>query len=46
MKETDVSSYADDNTRYRTAETIDEIIKLWLYNAVQMVLSRPNENKY
>ena len=28
MKETDFSSYADDNTPYRTAETIDEVIKL------------------
>ena len=28
MKETGFSSYADDNTRYRTAETIDELIKL------------------
>ena len=28
IKETDFSSYADDNTLYRTADTIDEIIKL------------------
>ena len=28
MKETYFSSYADDNTPYRTAETIDEVIKL------------------
>ena len=28
MKETDFSSYADNNTPYRTAETIDEVIKL------------------
>ena len=28
MKETDFSSYADDNTPYRTADTIDEVIKL------------------
>ena len=28
MKETDFSSYADDNKPYRTEETIDEVIKL------------------
>ena len=28
MKETDFLSYADDNTPYRTAGTIDEVIKL------------------
>ena len=28
MKETDFSSYADDNTPYRTADFIDEVIKL------------------
>ena len=28
MKETDFSSYADNNTFYRTADTIDEVIKL------------------
>ena len=28
MKETGFSSYADDNTPYRTADTIDEVIKL------------------
>ena len=28
MKETDFSSYADNNTPYRTADTIDEVIKL------------------
>ena len=28
MKETDPSSYADENTPYRTADTIDEVIKL------------------
>ena len=28
MKGTDFSSYADDNTPYRTADTIEEIIKL------------------
>ena len=28
MKDTDFSSYADDNTPYRTAGTIEEIIKL------------------
>ena len=28
MKDTDFSSYADDNTQYRTAGTIEEIIKL------------------
>ena len=28
MKETDFSNYADDNMPYRTAETIDEVIKL------------------
>ena len=28
MKETDFSSYADDNMPYRTAETIEEVIKL------------------
>ena len=28
MKDTDFSSYADDNTPYRTADTIEEIIKL------------------
>ena len=28
MKETDFSSYADDNTPYRTADTIEEVMKL------------------
>ena len=28
MKETDFSSYADDNTPYRTADTIEEVTKL------------------
>ena len=28
MKETDFSNYADDNTPYRTADTIEEGIKL------------------
>ena len=28
MKETDFSSYADDNTPYRTADLIEEVIKL------------------
>ena len=28
MKETDFSSYADDNTPYRTADTIEEELKL------------------
>ena len=28
MRETDFSSYADDNTPYATADTIDKIIKL------------------
>ena len=28
MKETNFSSYADDNTPYRNADTIDEVIKL------------------
>ena len=28
MKENDFSSYADDNTPYRTADTIDEVTKL------------------
>ena len=28
MKETDVLSYADDNTPYRTADTVHEVIKL------------------
>ena len=28
MKETGFSSYADDNTPYRTVDTIDEVIKL------------------
>ena len=28
IKETDFSKYADDNTPYRTADTIDEVIKL------------------
>ena len=28
MKETNFSSYADDNTPYRTEETIDKVIKL------------------
>ena len=28
MKETEFSSYADDNTPYRTANTIEEVIKL------------------
>ena len=28
MKETDPLSYADENTPYRTADTIDEVIKL------------------
>ena len=28
MKESDFSSYTDDNTPYRTADTIEEVIKL------------------
>ena len=28
MKESDLSSYGDDNTPYRTAHTIEEVIKL------------------
>ena len=28
MKETDFLSYADDNTPYRTADTIEEVMKL------------------
>ena len=28
MKETDFSSYTDDNTPYRTADSIEEVIKL------------------
>ena len=28
MKETDLSSYADDNTPYKIVDTIDEVIKL------------------
>ena len=28
MKETDFSSYADDNTPYGTGDTIEEVIKL------------------
>ena len=28
MKETDFLSYADDNTPYRTADTVHEVIKL------------------
>ena len=28
MKETDFSSYVDDNTPYRTSDTIEEVIKL------------------
>ena len=27
MTKTDIASYADDNTSYRTANTIDEVIK-------------------
>ena len=49
IKETDFSSFADDNTTYRTAETIDEVIKLLeceSMTADQMVLWQPNESKY
>ena len=49
IKETDFSSFADDNTTYRTAETTDEIIKLLeceSMTADQMVLWQPNESKY
>ena len=28
MKESDFSNYTDDNTPYRTADTIEEVIKL------------------
>ena len=49
IKETDFSSFADDNTTYRTAESIDEVIKLLeceSMTADQMVLWQPNESKY
>ena len=49
IKETDFSSFADDNTTYRTVETIDEVIKLLeceSMTADQMVLWQPNESKY
>ena len=36
MKENDFSSYADDNTPYRTAETIDEAIKLLEHDSTML----------
>ena len=40
MKETDFSRYADDNTPYRTTDTIEERKNYWnvALDAVQMVL--------
>ena len=40
MKRTDFSSYADDNTPYRTTDTIEERKNYWnvALDAVQMVL--------
>ena len=36
MKETDFSSYADDNTPYRTADTIDEVKKLLEHDSAML----------
>ena len=36
MKETDFSSYADDNTPYRTADTIDEVKKLLKHDSAML----------
>ena len=44
MKETDFSSYADDDTPYRTADTIDEIRKL-LERDSTMLLKWFSENQ-
>ena len=37
IKETDFSSYADDNTPYRTGDTIGEAIKLLECNSVMLI---------
>ena len=44
MKETDPSSYADENTPYRTADTIDEVIKLPKRDSM-MLLKRLPDNQ-
>ena len=44
MKETDFSSYADNNIPYRTADTIDEVIKL-LERDTMMLLKWFSDNK-
>ena len=36
MKETDFASYADDNTPYRTANTIDEVIQSRKYDSMML----------
>ena len=36
MNETDFASYADDNTPYRTANTIDEVIQSLEYDAMML----------
>ena len=46
MKGTDFSGYAGDNTPYKTAGTIEEVIKItrtWLCGVVQMLLWQPNK---
>ena len=37
MKESDFSSYTDDNTPYRTADTIEEVIKLLKRESTMLV---------
>ena len=37
MKETDFSSYTDDNTPYRTADSIEEVIKLLERDSTMLV---------
>ena len=50
MKETDFSSYADDNTPYRTADTIEEVIKLLERDSTMLFKwfsdNQMNESKY
>ena len=43
MKGTDFSGYAGDNTPYKTAGTIEEVIKITRYGVVQMLLWQPNK---
>ena len=44
MKGTDFSNYADDNTPYRTSETIDEVIKLLEHDST-MLFKRFSDNQ-